>query len=462
MNGRSSLCDQVLVRGAVAVGDEELLRHLDGCESCREMVAMLTIVNREADPEGALLPLDDLAARKTVDEVLRRHHIQDEQGDLPSGQNRISKPALIAAAAAIAVAAIVYGVTQTADTNKLEPTATTPEPQPPYIAGSRFELLVGEVSHQSAAARADGRVIDGAPVATTDGRAVITLPGAVTVSIGNNTAIEVRRAKTAGLEVAFESGTALFALDPKRAPERFTVVTRDGTIEVTGTVFTLAVSEAATAVHLHRGELVVTDKRGRRRQIQSGHSAVLGSSDTAPISEQVAAQMRVRALEILDLKLAGHLSSVLDREKKPDSPPLKQVPADFEPGDRQERLRYLMKTARADQLDGNWNGAVATYEEIIALYGKSGDAATARVLLGELYLQKLHRPKKALKHLRAYLRKNPGGSLEPEALLGVANALSALQDRKGEMKTLKQLIEKYPNGIPTEMAQKRVFELSAQ
>ena len=87
------------------------------------------------------------------------------------------------------------------------------------------------------------------------------------------------------------------------------------------------------------------------------------------------------------------------------------------------------------------------------------EAVTVLPLRAEIELLHLNQPARALRHFDTYLTKRPGGALEAEALWGKARALKTLQRAKDEQKTLELLLKKYPVGLFSPQARKRLKEL---
>jgi len=151
---------------------------------------------------------------------------------------------------------------------------------------------------------------------------------------------------------------------------------------------------------------------------------------------------------------AYDLKSVISREDR-----LITVPQNNSATKASPSLKTLMKRARAHKRAGDWQAAVAAYENVERLYPKSNDARTSQVSMGQLYLDKLNQPSQALRHFNAYLKHGATGALAQEAMYGKAAALRKLGQRAAERDALNSLLAQYPDGFHAGLAQKRLRQL---
>ena len=442
----------------------EYQKHLDECEQCRATDALLRVVRKTKNDHGALPPLDDLAVRKFADTVLAGHLGQQLEKSGEAQRKGVMKFRVRFAAAVMIVSALSWFF-WTSQANETTPEkAVTAGQSSKQIVGSSFALLSGEVFMGEKPAITDGQVKSGSTVRTLDGRAVISLPYGIAVSMDKDTTLSVKEVKSGRFAVEFSAGSALFALDPRRKRHGFKVITTKGRIIVSGTVFTVESSMENIVVHLLRGSLIIEEENGVQRKILGKQSIILGEQETAPITRQINDQMLSRARELLNMKLGDHLSSLV-------SPPPGIVRV-VEP-ERQRRnalvndgtskplptLKALMKKARRHKLESSWRAAAKVYEEVVRRYPASNDARTSYVSMGQLYLEKLKRPRRALRHFTRYLKQDDTGALAQEALYGKARALRKLGQKSDERTVLEELLAKYPKGLYAKLARKRIIAL---
>lgn len=128
---------------------------------------------------------------------------------------------------------------------------------------------------------------------------------------------------------------------------------------------------------------------------------------------------------------------------------------------RAESIAALLARARAARGRRAWADAAAAYERVIARYGSTPSAWTARVALGLLLLRHLGRPAPALRRFNEYLLARPRGGLAPEAAFGRARALRRLGRARLEREALRAFLRRYPAAAQASLARARLRALSA-
>ena len=118
----------------------------------------------------------------------------------------------------------------------------------------------------------------------------------------------------------------------------------------------------------------------------------------------------------------------------------------------------LLLKAQREQAAKHWERARDTYEELIHVHPKENAASHARVVLGNLLLDKLLQPATALDHFNAYLSLGTL-PLTEEALYGKARALRALGRSSEEETVLRAFVHRFPNTMNTKGATERLREL---
>jgi hypothetical protein len=339
------------------------------------------------------------------------------------------------------------------------------------IIGSGFAMVSGQVFAGSQRADLNRPVAAGRPIRTTQGRAVINLPFGIAISVSEGTTLKLSETGSGKLVVDLIFGTALFAVDPDIKRPGLLIKTQYGKVEVTGTVFEIECMNKSETIHLLKGTLAVVEKDGTEREIFKGESITLGEPGVESISDSVKDVMLSKVDELWHLKLGGNLLPLLkpgvdDAALEADSASVNSS-ASVTTVNKDESdnihtaptLKALMKKARHNKLDGNLNDAIRTYEEIVRRFPAANDAQTSRILLGQLYLDKLNRPGRALKNFSNYLKVNSSGALTQEALYGKAKAQRALKQRDAELLTLQKLLQQYPDGVFSGPVKKRIRQI---
>lgn len=101
------------------------------------------------------------------------------------------------------------------------------------------------------------------------------------------------------------------------------------------------------------------------------------------------------------------------------------------------------------------DAALKDFETFLARYPSDPQAVEARFWAGTAALQ--HKQyEKARQHFARVVFDHPGHELVPDAMLGLANALQGLGDRKEANDMLNRLVERYPNTPAGKIARERL------
>lgn len=450
--------------------------HREKCPDCRLDQAVLDSIAADGS-SGALSELDDIAERRLVDNVLARSCLVGVEPALDRVPIHTSQRArnrwLAISASAIAVAATValVAVWQLRSgpirepANALRSRSTVESP----IDGARLIVLAGDVRFGSAPARDGEAVVVGRAVETRNGRAVLSLPGGIALSIARDARLKVRSGEKKGLEVELDRGEILVSVEPEGQRSPFKVVTKHGAIEVKGTVFSVTACDDSVVVRMHRGEVVITQKSASPRRLGNGKAAALGAeprSWSLSPAETVSARRRYAVLEGLGLVKEGlgppaasldiHADAADETVEPAGSPSFTGVGPDRS---RVPSRAQIKREAQSHQWAGNWKAAARSWHKLISHYPGSAEAHTALVSLGQLEIEKLGRPARARRHFQKYLSRAGGGPLAQEALFGKARAFRALKDSEQEKKTLERFLERFPFAIQAPQAMRRLKKL---
>ncbi|MCP4678433.1 MAG: PEGA domain-containing protein [Deltaproteobacteria bacterium] len=294
--------------GEQRIDPDELLfyeQHIASCDECRAEKTILDIIGGQ-DGTGALDPLDELSRHRLVDELQGRVNQQaaaaslESRGSSRARRYRVAGVVLgLAAAACIALAFTWWSKAPSGPEQIIEKPA--PPSFPTRTVGGRILLVAGEVVSKERPAALGASFGPGDKLTTAHGRAVAGLPTGITLSLGPDTRIESVRHDDETIEVRLEKGRILASVDPGRKGPIFTVVTREGRIEVKGTIFSVIADEKSVTASVLRGEVDLVEQN-RRRRLRMSEETALGSSSVDPISENVREKLQgeIKVIEMLE------------------------------------------------------------------------------------------------------------------------------------------------------------------
>ncbi|MDJ0762865.1 MAG: FecR domain-containing protein [Myxococcota bacterium] len=500
-------------------------RHLATCEDCEQERALLDIASQD-DNTGAAQPLDDLSRRRFVDCVLSRATepagFDDQTRDIIGFKNLGFglRKRTWAGVAAASVAAVLFLWWLGAPASPPAPIDLGPKPEgQPAILGT-FMLLSGDVYLGKQRAVLGDSFSLGDSMATESGRAVFNLPRGVVVSLNAHTKVALRQKGANALEVLLEQGQIQVSLDPTIERPGFGIATREGVINVKGTIFSVT-AEDQVEVRVLRGEVEIADKIGRQRRVRSGSATRLGNTRTWTLSKMDKETLwkEVRSVDLLD----ADDTAVINIQSTPkgasveiDSVAIGQTPVsavvrsgyreltiavnayqtarelidiesgsvisrDFDFMNLQPREQAesqstaskststkastlpkdLLRSARAARVQRDWQKAARIYDRLIRQFPDSDEARASLISAGEIHLKKLKHPKKALGHFNRYLATSKSGPLAQEALFAKATAYRAMGDRVSERTALRSFLKRFPRAIQTAEAEARLDHLAS-
>jgi hypothetical protein len=213
--------------------------------------AALDALRPDRDGHGIVPPLDDLSLRRMADHILHEWHREQRRSRPLIRYHR----AMVAAGLLVALAIGFWMLESAPDqapppaAEAVEVSAPAPETVPladrrTLIPGSRFALLFGEVLSGSETVEMGAAVPATERIRTLDGQAALYLPTGIAAGLAEHTAVRMLWSGNTRYGVSLKSGTALFSVDPLQSRGAFFVDTPAGTIHVTGTLFSVAVSPA--------------------------------------------------------------------------------------------------------------------------------------------------------------------------------------------------------------------------
>ena len=496
--------------------------HLATCPSCRAEREALTALTGPGNT-GPMTPLDDVARRRFVDDLLAK---ADGSDRIAASQRPLrARFAVVAAVVAVAAAAAVAIV--------LWARPETPAPSPGTVAVSplspaRVLLASGQVTASGAKAIVGDVVAPGTQLATGSGELWIGLPTDFTVALGPETRAVVRHLDRDALVLGLESGRLLISAVPGRKGPRLSVSTRAGTVTVKGTVLTVEDRPDAVEVLVARGSVEIEDgaaATGRRlgpseaialgdktarptrpeedatllksaaafdlldpgvsalvdlRSVPSGAMAVIDGAalGRTPLVAAVRAghrrleislDGRLPVSELVDVSPGTTLARII--ELQPAMATLENAASTDSSGTAGKTIRPsagstksasatdLLHKAQERRAERDFKGAAAAYKELLSRYPESDEARSAVVSLGQIELDRLGEPAAALRHFNAYLDAKSAGPLGMEALYGRARALKTLGRTGEEHAALELFLKRYPEAIQAGDARRRLEQI---
>ncbi|MCP4602667.1 MAG: PEGA domain-containing protein [Proteobacteria bacterium] len=502
--------------------------HMATCPDCLlESEALKVMADDETS--GALPDLDDLTRRRFVDSIITQaEELSLETREEMTGTHTRDKPgriraiALTATLAAASVAAVLFWTSNASWPTKQQSLTPPAIIEPTTSLNGQFVLLTGQVDVESQAAAISDRLLPGDHLETIEGRAVVSLPTGIVMSLSPQTRLAVHKNKDSAIEVLFDKGEVQFSVDPDQKRPGLSVITSKGRIEVKGTVFSVKADEISVEVRVLSGELLIADRGGRQRRLGTRGATALGSTRTWMLSkdEEESLWEKVRAVELLspeentvvdiqstpqnatvtidsvvlgktpvkaavragyrelalalngkqvarkliDLHAGTHLSLDMDlteaeTEDLSDNPDSEREHASV--GSRKLSSQELLLKAQSLREDRDWAGAARVYQKVIRQYPNSDEARASFVSLGEIQLVKLDKPTSALRKFDNYLSRVKKGPLAQEALFGKARAFRALKRPGDEQKALDLFLTRFPSAIQAREVRERLAELNS-
>ncbi len=311
--------------------------HIASCSDCRlERALFETMSNDEAG--GALPPLDDLTRRRSIDTIVAQgdklqNRLEEDPstksvtaiiediiaradepifddddehypGNASERQSRFRKIGFASALIAASVAAVVFWLNPVEAPVTERTQVLTPAPQPKAQLGSQFVLLFGDVTVGTQPAVIGDSLMPGDRIETSDGRAIVHLPNKIAMSLGPKTHLKLEKGENSAMEVVLDKGQIHVSVTPLSKRPPFYVVTHKGRVKVTGTVFSVDADNQAVEVRVLKGEVEISDRKGRQRRLGTGSGTSLGSPKMWTLSKEEEAPLRenIRAFELLGSK----------------------------------------------------------------------------------------------------------------------------------------------------------------
>ncbi len=203
-----------------------------------------------------------------------------------------------------------------------------------------------------------------------------------------------------------DEGTLWFSFTPSVESEHLQIQGKDITVWVSGTVFMVrARPNIPMEVGVLWGRVDVIPRNGTAEEFRATE---MRAADGARVS-----------MDPADVEQGTRWSSGLaegETLQPPEESPsaIKVVgDADKSPGLKGASREDLFADAERQMSKGKYGEAAGLLEKLVARDGASERADTARLDLARLYIDKLHRPRRAVFHLNAYLKRRPNDASAP-------------------------------------------------
>ena len=147
----------------------------------------------------------------------------------------------------------------------------------------------------------------------------------------------------------------------------------------------------------------------------------------------------------------------IEPTREPDRP--KHTDKRVEKPAEKKPVDDLLGEANAKRAEKEWRESDLLYGRVVDKAPKSMAAQTALVASGSLHLEHLRDPRGAAKRFRRALELAPSGAVAEDARWGLAEALRALKDDKGEAAALDDFLAHHASSPLASRARKRRAEL---
>lgn len=426
--------------------------HMAACPDCLAELRVLEALS-EQNASGALPELDEFSRWRLVDDILAQADATppqqlEEVADDGSVPTKLSSYRLFALAGTLAAAAIAAVLFWQSPREKGSETIAITENTSPSVSPltGHFALLSGEVLLGAQNAVIGDQLGSGDRVETGEGRAVVDLPSEIVLSLGPETSLQIHTRDDLGYDVVLDRGQIRVSLPPKANREELSIVTPKGTVEVTGTVFSVNADDDSVEVRVLRGQVAISDRGGRQRRLGSRTGTSLGSTRVWSLTqiEEESLWEEVRVLELLDSSdnaVVAVQSTPLGADVEIDSVYIGKTPvkAAIRAGYREIHVALNGEQSARKLLDLH-KGAHMSWDVDF-------DAESQRIREPDASSAEAERPVAEIQKSRILQKKieDPESSLSAAELLMQAQQMRAARDWTGAAGTYQRLIQTYPD-----------------
>lgn len=273
---------------------DRIAAHLADCASCRAEESVAQLI-RDVGDHGAAAPLDELTERRMLNGIMDKYEAVRAPGK--SAKLATPRPRLGLAAAALVLALVGAGL-GIAVYRALQPEQTMSGPTQGLSGrgAARVQLSTGQVQLDNVPVAVGQLVRAGQTMRVREGRTALVLPADSAVMLERDSTVRLDRLSAATTALTLKRGAILATVRPRTGRPKFTVRTRAGRIEVTGTVFWVESSPQRVVVAVLRGQVRVVEPGQPPRVVSSGQRTVLGARALGPGNS---AMPRTRAIDAM-------------------------------------------------------------------------------------------------------------------------------------------------------------------
>jgi len=284
--------------------------------------------------------------------------------------------------------------------------------------------------------RADGAVVKPA-LRFADGSEVYTESA--------TTRIESLASSSEQVLLRLDSGSARFSVTPN-AQRSFRVLAGNVTVQVVGTIFSVAREEGRVRVAVERGRVRVEAPAGWR-ELGAGETGVFEESEVvaeaarveqaAPVTAPSAAPITVApraASPWRALAQDGDYAAAFAELEREGPKAVRDVPED------------LLLAADAARLGGRPDKAVPHLDRLVRRHARDARAPLAAFTLGRTLLEQLGRPREAAQSFATARRLDGSGAIAEDALAREVESWSRAGDTPLARERAREFLARYPQG----------------
>lgn len=488
-------------------------QHCAACAACREEEKALSLLRLAEDgPAHFQTPVAERA--RTIDSILAAVDAVDapdavepapaaapETDNVVPFTRRARRPAMWIAGIAAAAAALLLVV------RVANPPARGPAPSARVLLASGGDLSAGAAA------------VEGQELSAAGGETSVALGSDIVILLDPGTKARLSKLQASGIEVALEAGRVHASVKPNTPGPRLAIATRDGRVEVTGTLFSVEARDGKSQLRVLRGSVKVSAPGRKTTAVTANQAQRLGSEELRALDREeqeaeLAAMRRIGLLETAEASVlqirsrpvgarvsldgeaigttplsaevkTGHRHLVVASAGKSAeewidlhagkiairdfdlAPPLAQADEPDAPAHRREIRRAtpkapveeMLRKAQALRSQRDWAASAAAYRDLLATYPSASQTEAAWVSYGEILGDHLGEWKGALRACDSYLARAPGGVVAGEASACRIRALRALGRSADERAAIEEFLKRFPSAVQAPELERRLRSL---
>lgn len=266
---------------------EWLAIHVRECEHCRKESRLLGMLELD-DTSGPIPELDDLARQRAVEQFVS---ILGKEKQVLTERDGSMKRLVMGIGIGFAAMFLIVSVIGAAlfaggffkETSPLPTKIASAEPEDFFWT---LERSSGAVVLTNAGEIEAVRLKQGSRISVGEGSAVVDFEGIVSLHLGEESRASFERLDSDKLIVNIEAGHVFGEVDPEADGPTLVLVTPNGEVTVTGTVFSVNVKPEKTTVCVFRGNVRLPGPQKNARTLASGQAIALGEPSPRTITSQ--------------------------------------------------------------------------------------------------------------------------------------------------------------------------------